>query len=172
MNKPAISLVAPDRPETASAFRLEDFLPYRLTLCAGHVSAALAKIYGERHQIGMPEWRVIVILGECGQMTAKDVGLRGQMHKTKVSRAVAVLEKRRFLTRRANAADLREAILSLTPEGRAVYDDLAPRAMQFSDRLIASIDPFDREVFCRVLKQLMERAGGVADDIAKSGKPG
>jgi DNA-binding MarR family transcriptional regulator len=62
--------------------------------------------------------------------------------------------------------------LSLTAEGRAIYDDLAPRALQFANRLIASIDPSDREIFCRVLKQLMERSGAVADDIAKAGKPG
>jgi len=167
-----MSLVVAERADTAPAFKLDEFLPYRLTLCAASVSAALSQIYSERHRLGMPEWRVIVILGEFGHMTAKDVGVRGQMHKTKVSRAVAELERRRFLTRRANAADLREAILSLTPEGRAVYDDLAPRALQFADRLIATIDPCDREAFGRVLKQLMERSGAIADDIAKTGNPG
>jgi len=35
------------------------------------------------------------------------------MHKTKVSRAVAELERRKYLTRRTNRADLREAFLSL-----------------------------------------------------------
>ena len=172
MSEPAISLLAADQAENEPTLKLDQFLPYRLNLCAGSVSAALSQIYGERYQIGMPEWRVIVILGEFGQMTAKEIGVRGQMHKTKVSRAVAVLEKRRFLARRANAADLREAILSLTQEGRAAYDDLAPRALQFADRLIASIDPCDRDAFGRVLKQLMERSGAVADDIAKAGNPG
>lgn len=172
MNKPAISLISAKPADNGPALRLEEFLPYRLNLCASQVSTALSKIYAERHGLGMPEWRVIVVLGEFGSMTAKSVGERGQMHKTKVSRAVAVLERRKFVVRRANVADLREAFLSLTPEGRAVYDDLAPRALEFASRLIASIDPCDRDAFCRVLKQLSERSGAVADDIAKAGIPG
>lgn len=172
MNKPAISLVPPDPADGAPALRLDEFLPHRLNLCSGNVSTALSKIYAERYQIGVPEWRVIVILGEFGRTTAKEIGVHGQMHKTKVSRAVAILEKRNFVTRRANVADLREAFLSLTPEGRAVYDDVAPQAVQFVNRLIASIDPSDRDVFCRVLKQLTDRSGAVADDIAKARKPG
>lgn len=161
-----------DAAEAAPVLKLDEFLPHRLNLCSGSVSTALSKIYAERHQIGVPEWRVIVILGEFGRLTAKDIGAHGQMHKTKVSRAVAVLEKRGFVTRRANVADLREAFLSLTPEGRAIYDDIAPHAVAFADRLIASIAPADRETFCRVLKQLTDRSGTVADDIAKGGKAG
>ena len=48
------------------------------------------------------------------------------MHKTKVSRAVALLEKRRLVARRANREDMREAFLSLTTAGRAMYEELAP----------------------------------------------
>jgi DNA-binding MarR family transcriptional regulator len=41
-------------------------------------------------------------------MTAKAIGVH---HKTKVSRAVALLEGRKLVTRRTNRADLREAFL-------------------------------------------------------------
>ena len=68
-------------------------------------------------------------------MTGKAIGARTHMHKTKVSRAVAQLEARKFVTRKANRADLREAFLSLTPAGRAVYEELAPRAREFTEKL-------------------------------------
>ncbi len=172
MNKPAISLVSAKQAEQTGPLKLDEFLPHRLNLCATGVSTALSKVYSERYQIGVPEWRCIVILGEFGRLTAKEIGVHGQMHKTKVSRAVAVLEKRNFVTRRANAADLREAFLSLTTEGRAVYDDVAPQAVQFVSQLIATIDPCERDVFCRVLKQITDRTSTVATDVAKTGKPG
>ena len=89
------------------------------------VSQALPRVYG-RYGIGIPEWRVLVTLGENGVMTGKAVGAHTHMHKTKVSRAVAQLEQRKFLSRRANREDLRESFLSLTPAGRAVYEELAP----------------------------------------------
>ena len=98
--------------------RLEDFLPYRLNVLASLVSQALSRIYVERYGLGVPEWRVLVTLGQFGAMTGKAVGAHSHMHKTKVSRAVAELEKRRLITRRANRADLRELFLSLTAAGR------------------------------------------------------
>jgi DNA-binding MarR family transcriptional regulator len=172
MHKPATSVIGADQAEAVPVLKLDNFLPHRLNLCSGSVSAALSGIYAERHQIGVPEWRVIVILGEYGRLTAKEIGVHGQMHKTKVSRAVAVLEKRQFVTRRANVADLREAFLSLTPDGRAIYDDVAPQAVEFVNRLMAAIDPSDREAFSRVVKQLTERASAITADVAKAGKAG
>lgn len=172
MNNPAVSLLPADPAEAGHALELDRFLPYRLGVCATIVSTALSKIYAEHYNIGMPEWRVVVLLGEFGSMTAKTIGQRSYMHKTKVSRAVALLERRKFVSRRANTADLREAFLSLTPEGRAAYDELAPRALEFADRLIAAIDPADRASFYRAIKQLMEQSGPIADDIANRGNPG
>ena len=115
-------------PAEAAPLKLEEFLPYRLNVVASLVSQALSRIYVERYGIGVPEWRVLVTLGQYGVMTGKAVGAHSHMHKTKVSRAVAQLEKRKLLTRRANRADLREVFLSLTPAGRAIYEDLAPGA--------------------------------------------
>jgi DNA-binding MarR family transcriptional regulator len=106
--------------------KLEEFLPYRLNVCASLVSQAFSRIYAERYKIGAPEWRVLVTLGQFGLMTAKAIGIYSHMHKTKVSRAVALLEHRKLVTRRANRADLREAFLSLTPAGREIYSELVP----------------------------------------------
>ena len=71
-------------------------------------------------------------------MTAKAIGLHSHMHKTKVSRAVALLERRKLVARRANRADLREAFLSLTPAGREIYSDLAPSALEFARQIDGS----------------------------------
>ena len=70
--------------------KLESFLPYRLNVVASLVSQALSRIYASRYGIGVPEWRVVVTLGQYGLMTGKAVGAHSHMHKTKVSRAVAL----------------------------------------------------------------------------------
>jgi DNA-binding MarR family transcriptional regulator len=142
----------------AVPLKLEEFLPYRLNVAAALTSQALSRIYAERYDIGVPEWRVLVTLGQYGTMTGKDIGEHAQMHKTKVSRAVALLEQRKLVARRANKADMREAFLSLTPAGRAVYVDLAPVAAAFARRFTDAIDPADRAAFDRALKALIERA--------------
>jgi len=153
--------------------KLEEFLPYRLNVVASLVSQALSRIYVDRYGIGVPEWRILVTLGEFEAMTAKAIGAHSHMHKTKVSRAVSVLEKRKLIVRRENRADRREAFLSLTPAGRAIYRDLAPGALEFATRLFETIDPADRAAFERAVDRLTERsrtltaAPRAADEPAK-----
>jgi DNA-binding MarR family transcriptional regulator len=147
--------------------KLEQFLPYRLNVVASLVSQALSRIYAERYGIGVPEWRVLVTLGQFGIMTGKSIGSHSHMHKTKVSRAVAMLEERKLMTRQANRADLREAFLALTPAGRAMYEDLAPVALDFASRLSDAVDPADREAFERAVDRLIERSAKLAAEFAK-----
>jgi DNA-binding MarR family transcriptional regulator len=158
--------IAPDAsPRSAgddAPLKLEEFLPYRLNVAAALVSQALSRVYAERYGIGVPEWRVLVTLGQYGMMTGKAIGAHSHMHKTKVSRAVALLERRKLLTRRANKADMREALLSLTPAGRAIYQDLAPVATAFARRFVEAINPADRAAFDRALKALVARAKTLA----------
>ena len=159
----------PHTPSGAGApLKLDEFLPYQLNVAASLVSQALSRIYAERYGIGVPEWRVLVTLGEFETMTGKAVGEHTHMHKTKVSRAVALLEKRRFVVRRANRSDLRESFLSLTPEGRAIYEELSPGAVEFARHLTEAIDPADRPAFARALQQLIRRSKPLA---AETGLP-
>jgi DNA-binding MarR family transcriptional regulator len=152
----------PDR----AALRLEEFLPYRLNVCASQVSRALSHIYAKRYRIGVPEWRVLVTLGQFGAMTAKGIGVHSHMHKTKVSRAVALLERRKLVARRPNRSDLREAFLSLTAAGREIYDELTPIALNFARQLLQTVDAADRAALDRALKMLTERSEQLSVELA------
>jgi DNA-binding MarR family transcriptional regulator len=162
---------APGAADDRAALKLEEFLPYRLNVCASLVTQALSRIYTERHKIGVPEWRVLVTLGQFGAMTAKAVGAHSHMHKTKVSRAVTLLERRKLVTRRANRADLREAFLSLTPAGREIYSELAPMALEFARKLLEAVDAADQAALDRALKKLTERSAMLAPRIANGHRP-
>lgn len=157
-----------DAQTEAPLLKLEEFLPYRLNVVASLTSQALSRIYGERHGIGVPEWRVLVTLGQYGTMSGKAIGVHSHMHKTKVSRAVAALERRKWLTRRINRNDLRESMLSLTPTGLAVYRELAPIALDFARRLEETIDPADRAAFDRAIARLTERSAALAAEVSKN----
>ena len=71
--------------------------------------------------------------------------------------------------RRANRADLRESFLSLTPAGRAVYEELAPSALAFMDRLAEVVAAADRPAFDRAMKQLTKRSAELVAE-AEGGK--
>jgi len=157
---------APEPAASAPALKLDEFLPYRLNVCSALVTQALSRIYAARYKIGVPEWRVLVTLGEFGMMTAKAIGQHSHMHKTKVSRAVALLERRKLVSRKANRDDLREAFLSLTPTGRDMYNDLAPAALEFVRQLVGTVDAADRAALNRALSKLIERSTQLSVGVA------
>jgi DNA-binding MarR family transcriptional regulator len=147
--------------------KLEHFLPYQLNVVTSLVSQALSRVYARRYRIGVPEWRVLVTLGQFRTMTGKAIGAHTHMHKTKVSRAVALLEKRRLLIRRSNRADMRESFLSLTAAGRAMYEELAPHALDFARRLTEILSPDDREAFDRAVRKLTDRSAQLVAEVAQ-----
>src|ERR671919_214492 len=93
---------------------LKTFLPYRLNRLAEEVSNNFSRIYRDRFGITRPEWQLLATLGQYGTMTATAVGLHAAMHKTKVSRAVAALQQRHWLTRTPDDTDRRIEHLRLT----------------------------------------------------------
>ena len=159
-------------PGGKAALKLEQFLPYQLNVVASLTSQALSRVYARRYSIGVPEWRVLVTLGQYGVMTAKAIGAHTHMHKTKVSRAVALLEKRRLLARRTNREDMREAFLSLTAAGRTMYEELAPHALDFARRLTEILTPAERDVFNRALRQLTARSAQLVAEVGQDARRG
>jgi DNA-binding MarR family transcriptional regulator len=154
----------------SAPLKLEHFLPYQLNVVASLVSQALSRVYARRYRIGVPEWRVLVTLGQYGVMTGKAIGAHTHMHKTKVSRAVALLEKRKLVARRSNRADMRESFLSLTGSGRAMYEEVAPHALDFTRRLTDFLTPSDREAFDRAVQQLTARSAQLVAETAAEGE--
>jgi len=141
---------------------LESFLPYRLHHLADMVSREFSKIYGNRFDLTRPEWRVLSGLGQHGTLTAKALGEQSAMHKTKVSRAVAELERRRWLKRRPDEKDRRLEHLTLTKAGLDAYREMVPLAKAFERHLSQAIGAAPLAEFDSGLKRLeaFMRVGG------------
>ncbi|AZO68983.1 MULTISPECIES: MarR family winged helix-turn-helix transcriptional regulator [unclassified Mesorhizobium] len=123
---------------------LESFLPYRLYRLADAVSREFSRIYKDRHGLTRPEWRTLAGLGQHGTMTATALGEQSAMHKTKVSRAVAELERRRWLTRTPDEKDRRIEHLMLTKAGHAAYREMVPLAKAFELELLTRLSTEER----------------------------
>lgn len=124
---------------------LETFLPYRLNRLADAVSREFSKTYRDRHGLTRPEWRTLAGLGQHGTMTATAIGEQSAMHKTKVSRAVAELERRKWLVRTRDPADRRVEKLTLTRAGEAVYRELVPLAKAYEVQLLKRMNAAQRK---------------------------
>ena len=119
----------------ASDFELPHFLPYLLNQAAEAASGEFQAYYRERYGMLRTEWRVLFHLGCYGRLSAKDICIRARIHKTKVSRAVRALEKKRYLVRQTDENDRRIEDLNLTPAGQAVFTDLSQAAEDYERKL-------------------------------------
>jgi DNA-binding MarR family transcriptional regulator len=133
---------------------LERFVPFRLNRLAAEVSRALAREYGERFGIDIPEWRVIATLGDRGRARARDIALSTRMHKSMVSRAAARLIELGWIARTDGAKDRREAPLALTGAGSDVYRQLVPIVLDYEERLLATLTGSERRMLERLLDKL------------------
>ncbi|NNK77527.1 MAG: MarR family transcriptional regulator [Litoreibacter sp.] len=137
-----------------SDFDLIDFLPYLLNQAAEKSSLGFQAYYKGTYGFLRTEWRVLFHLGRYGEMTAVEIGARAMIHKTKISRAVARLTERRFLTRREDMADRRREVLSLTPLGRKAFEDLCEKAAVYDRDCVAGLSEEEQRVLRAALRHL------------------
>ncbi len=141
-------------------FDVMAFLPYVLNQAADRLSLQFQHTYKGKYGMLRTEWRVLFHLGRYGAMTAKEICDKAGLHKTKVSRAVAALEEKRFLAREALEHDRRHAVLTLTHAGRLAFADLGHDAQAFDAQIRAQMSPEE----ARVLETCMMRIAGLSTD--------
>lgn len=122
-------------PMRSTDFDLEQFLPYLLNQAAEATSKSFRTIYRTAYGMTRTQWRVLANLGKFGAMTARDICAISHMEKTKVSRAVVALERAGLLFRTTSPRDRRAEIIDLTDRGRAVFDELGQRAIDYDRAL-------------------------------------
>lgn len=140
--------------------RLESFLPYRLNRAAAVASKHFSRIYRAEFGLTVPEWRVLATLGQVGSTTATEIGQHSAMHKTKVSRAVAALQKRRWVTRQTDGLDRRIEHLTLTSAGQTAFRRLAPKMLAYEEALLDRLSPGERAELLQGLA-VLEKALGI-----------
>ena len=140
---------------------LESFLPYRLSVLSNTVSSAIAAVYRRRFHLGIPEWRVMAVLGRYPGLSAADVAERTAMDKVAVSRAVAKLLETGRISREFADSDRRRSILRLSPGGQAVYRQVVPQALALEAELLEALSPDERKALDGILARLQARARGL-----------
>lgn len=142
----------------AASLKLDDFLPYRLSLTSNRVSDAVASSYRALFGLRIAEWRLVAVVAEGQGLTQQALGVATRMDKVTVSRAAIALVERGLLDRRSNPADQRSHLLSLTRAGRALYDEVAPKALEMEARLFAGFTAAERAAF----RDMLDRAEAAA----------
>ncbi len=133
---------------------LEHFLPYRLSVLSNRISQDIARLYAERFDLGVTEWRLLAVLGRYPGLSASELAERTAMDKVAVSRAVASLLAAGRVTRDTHGADRRRSVLELSEEGQRVYAEVAPAALAYERRLLSNLGTEDRAALSRLITLL------------------
>ncbi|MDB5459818.1 MAG: MarR family transcriptional regulator [Caulobacteraceae bacterium] len=138
--------------------KLGEFVPYRLSIASNTVSDVIAGAYRALFGLNIPEWRLVAILAEQGSVSQFGLGAVTRMDKVTVSRAAIALVERGLVRRSANPKDQRSHLLSLTREGHALYDQVAPKALALEDAVLADFDRDEVALLVSMLQRLEDAA--------------
>lgn len=134
--------------------KLDEFLPYRLSIASNRVSEAIASAYRALFGLRIPEWRLVAVLAQGEGATQQALGVATRMDKVSVSRAAAALVERGLVERRPNPGDRRSHLLALSVTGRTLYDEVAPKALELEARVFAGFTAAERATFRAMLDRL------------------
>jgi DNA-binding MarR family transcriptional regulator len=141
---------------TERSLRLNDFIPYRISFTSTLLSESIAGIYERLFGISIPEWRVMAWLGELDGITQQDICTHTRMDKVTVSRATIALTDRGYVDRRPNPQDRRSHLIGLSVQGRALYANIAPKALELESRIFSRFDAGQIDLFMAMLEQIDE----------------
>jgi|UniRef100_A0A7C1T446 DNA-binding MarR family transcriptional regulator len=119
---------------------MEAFMPFRLLRVAESVDHGFTQFCGPEDELSWSEWQVLWSLGEHTPTTAKAISSHSGLSKTKISRAVKVLEDKGYLIRKKDRSDRRFELLSLTHKGQHRFERLADEAGAFQRWLERSLN--------------------------------
>lgn len=115
--------------------KLDDFLPYRLSVASNRVSEMIARAYREAFGLSIAEWRTLAVTAESDGLTQQQVGQRTCMDKVTVSRAAIALARRGLVVRSHDSGDKRARVLKLTVKGHSLYAEVVPKALALESQI-------------------------------------
>ncbi|HEY3812464.1 MAG TPA: MarR family winged helix-turn-helix transcriptional regulator [Caulobacteraceae bacterium] len=162
---PRYTRESPKRRRRLSRLKLDDYLPYRLSVASNAVSRRVARAYETRFGLKTPEWRLVAVLAEDGELTLLELMSRTAMDKVTVSRAAQGLAERGLAAKTHDERDRRSRRLALTAEGQRLHAEVAPAALAVERELLADLTPQEVET----LEALLVRVETAARKLQGSG---
>lgn len=148
--------------KAATQSGLEQFLTYRMHVLNKLSDRGISERYQTKLGITLPEARVIASVGSFGPFSIMDLAKHANLDKSQASRAAEALIQRGLVARASSADDGRVVVISLTPEGRALYRKVMPIARKWNDDLFGCLSHAEQEALGRALDRVI--AHTLADD--------
>jgi DNA-binding MarR family transcriptional regulator len=137
---------------------LQNFLPYKLSRLINDLSAGLLRTYSPRFALNVSQWRMLAAAAQLEPTTVTELTQYSGMDKVTVSRSVREMVERKLLTRVLDENDRRRATITLTAEGRDIYQQIAPLAVEYEKHLLGSLEASERAALNQIIDRLLDQA--------------
>lgn len=140
---------------------LSDYLPYLIN----RIGAAFVTGYEPdlaQHDLSIAMWRVLAALSTNGKQRQIDVAETTSIDVSTMSRLITRLVSLELVTRTRSDTNNREVSVELSAKGRALVNQLIPRARELEDDATAGISPADLAVTRETLRRMYRNMAAAA----------
>lgn len=137
---------------------VEQFLTYRLHALHSALNRQAIEILGRVSGLGLPEWRVVALLGTGATLTARKIGQTSAIDKGLLSRTLAALEQRGLIVTARDARDRRLVKVTLTAKGQATYDKTIPHMQARQRALMKALNKSEQTAVFAIFDKLLSAA--------------
>ena len=141
---------------------VHDLLNFKLSRLLENSGAMITRLCEGRYGITRREWRLIALLAAHGSVSPSELSDLAHLERGRVSRLITELSVKGLLRRQRVAHDGRRATLTLSAKGAALYAELFPQSVAFSDLVLRALSPAEQDAFDRALHKLTDEAERIA----------
>ncbi len=116
-----------------------------------------------RYRISLNEFRLLMTIGTLGRTASHEVAEITGVNVMSVSRAVATLQRHGRVEVVRDEGNRRRKWLSLTDEGRRLYDVMRPQSAKVADYLFDGLAAADLATLADLVERLTERLEATDD---------
>jgi DNA-binding MarR family transcriptional regulator len=148
-------------PDGGTVLDLTSYVPALLTFVSNKLTRSGSALYRRHFGVGITEWRILAMLAVEPSIPATRICQVIGFDKGPVSRSLAFMEGRGLVTIRADEADTRRRLATLTPAGRALHDRIIVVALERERRLLSCLTAEQRSTLVEVLNLLHDNLADV-----------
>lgn len=111
------------------------------------------------------DFAVLATLEEFGAMSQVELGHRLGLDRSDVAAVLDRLQDEHLATRTADDSDRRRNVITMTPAGHRVLEDLAERFDRAQEALLAPLDAAQRGQLIALLQRLVDHHAGPAATV-------
>lgn len=134
---------------------LDRYIPFLLTATANKLSSGASRVYREKFNIGITDWRILAMLAVEPNITAARICNVIGLNKAATSRTLLNLRNRGYVQEsKSQSTDKRSTVIHLTESGKMIHDEIMKVALVREQKLLEAFSESEAEQLVEYFQRL------------------